>query len=146
MLMRISDMNLIKFLFLVLFAITLSQFAAVGKNVVLLIGDSVDRGTVHSWCVLQGLEKIPPTAIIWAWGDSNIKYGDHTKQPSVICVNLINNNTLAALHIFGSKNGGYLYVNPRDYYAKTVPRVQLALRLFYEQIGPPDQIFFSTIL
>lgn len=116
--------------------------SAISKNV-LLIGDSVDRYIVSAWCSYKDAMQHATS-----WGDGSIKYGDKTKQPSLLCRSLKDNITLASLHIFGSSPyGPYLWVeNVRDKLANTVPRIEKALQLYENQIGAPDIVIFQSIL
>ena len=108
------------------------------KNL-LLIGDSVDRLIVAAWCSKHGIHKVPIN-----WGDEIMKSGRKSKQPTSICNNT-EGDSIASLHIFGSSNGPYLWVD-HDKSTGTSNRIQLALQLYSQQIGRVDQIIFNTVL
>ena len=105
----------------------------------MLIGDSVDRLTVAAWCSEHGIRKVPTR-----WGDNIMKYGRKSKQPTSVCNNT-EGDSIASLHIFGSSNGPYLWVD-HDKFTGTTKRIQLALRLYSQQIGKVDQIIFNSLL
>ena len=105
----------------------------------MLIGDSVDRLTVAAWCSEHGIRKVPTR-----WGDNIMKYGRKSKQPTSVCNNT-EGDSIASLHIFGSSNGPYLWVE-HDKFTGTTKRIQLALRLYSQQIGKVDQIIFNALL
>lgn len=109
---------------------------------ILMFGDSVDRLIVAEWCSLLNIKTSQ-------WGDYSIRYGDgRTKQPSMMCENPKTGDSIAALHIFGSKPfGPYLWVETeRDKFAKTVPRIQKAIELYINQFDMPTIVFYNSIL
>ena len=128
------------FRFFVIGALCFTSFNNVvrSKNL-LLIGDSVDRLIVVAWCSKHGIHKVPTN-----WGDNVMKYGRKNKKPTSVCNNT-KGDSIASLHIFGSSNGPYLWVD-HDNSTGTANRIQLALRLYSQQIGKVDQIIFNAVL
>ena len=118
---------------------------------ILLIGDSLDRLIVFDYCNFRG-------GHFSQWGDHTIKYGGQrgTKMPSAICEeniksihdpNISYNNTIAFFHIFNSAaKGPYLWIDTRDPYADSAPRIDKAVELYRHQIGEPTEILFQSEL
>ena len=105
----------------------------------------------------------------WQWGDHTIKYGGQhgTKMPSAICEDIVHytgqsenvgginstaesgiyNNSIAFFHIFNSASRGpYLWIDTRDPYADTLPRIEKAIELYLQQVGKPTEIIFQSEL
>ena len=112
-------------------------YVAECKNV-LLIGDSVDRNMVTYWCKKHGVVKTAST-----WGNPNIRDGRKSKQPTSFCNNSAG-DYFAAVHIFGSSNGPYLWVDT-DKFSATSIRMKLAVDSTKE-IGPLDEVIYNSEL
>lgn len=117
----------------------ISLYNVVQSRKLLLIGDSVDRLTVTAWCNRHGTHKISAN-----WGDASMKYGRKSKQPTSVCNNT-RGDSIASVHIFGSSNGPYLWVD-NDKFTGTAQRIRHALQLYSTQFGHVDQIIFNAVL
>lgn len=96
-------------LFLCWFALLLQIVQSVTEKHLLLLGDSVDRNAQHEWCQEnnEDVEKSQNN-----WGDMTIKYSGYPHSPG-ICSNPLTNDTIAAVHLFGSNGDGpYYHVTP----------------------------------
>jgi hypothetical protein len=125
----LSVMNILTALFLL--------YMVECKNV-LLIGDSVDRNMVTYWCKKHGIEKDVST-----WGNPNIRNGRKSKQPTTFCNNTAG-DYFAAVHIFGSSDGPYLWVDT-DKFSATSIRMRLSIEAIRE-IGPLDEVIYNSEL
>ena len=115
------------------------------REMLLIFGDSVDRMGICDWCDVQNNFEGGNSH---QWGDHTIKYGGQhgTKMPSYYCVNS-HGDSVAFLHIFGSSNGPYLWVDTqKDHLAATIPRIKKGTELYLGQFGPPTRIIFASAL
>ena len=139
-----DSMNHLKFapfnlIFGTLYSVILLVFFRITRSTnLLLIGDSLDRHIVTSWCRQHGVTK---DALLW--GHKDIMYGRKAKQPTVFC-NSSNGDSIASLHVFGSSNGPYLWIQ-EDKASSTTPRIKLALQSYEEQIGKVDTVIFNAV-
>ena len=118
---------------------------------ILLIGDSLDRLIVADYCTYRD-------GRFSKWGDASIKYGgqDGTKMPSALCEesvkaihdnNTFYNNSIAFFHIFNSAaRGPYLWIDHRDPYSHSEPRINKAVELYKAQVGEPTEVIFQSEL
>ena len=105
---------------------------------VLLIGDSIDRNIVIALCEEygerdEGTGKMKP---LQAWGYDHIRYGDGTKQGTTLCQfgfeaaqKLGKNISVASMHVFGSSDGPYLFVQWNGM-TSTKARIEKGLEIY----------------
>lgn len=127
----------------------------VSSNSLLLLGDSVDRGIVHSWCKIHGEGKpVGSKNETWAisrdWGDGSILYKPQRwvrNTPTHMCENSYGDR-IATAHLLGSApHQPYFHViqvSPNDSYSDTEARVARAIELYKNEFGYPDRIILHT--
>ncbi len=137
---------------------------------ILFIGDSIDRNVVQLLCQKYSMNHTlingdgdpyenPDKYKTLRWGglSTSVYHGDRTKQPSIFChLNSTSppGGVVAYLHIFGSYNGVYEYVNTdTDPYSLTSARIKYALQFWRDEMPEkhpakryPDKIFFNSIM
>lgn len=132
-----NDRHLVYFVEIALLLATYVIRTTQGKNL-LLIGDSIDRYVVTNWCKEHGLKKSAHV-----WGTSNIGIQKGSKQSSAFCKSSAGHN-FASIHIFGSSEGPYLWIN-KDKFTATSVRTKMAIEQF-QQMCPLDEVIFSAAL
>lgn len=123
----------------------------------LLLGDSVDRETVLEWCRLHGFDKEGSRnrPVQYVFGNGSIAYSYKSKGrfASLVCkIGRINPSTppasTAFVHIFGSSSFGpysnSLQSSRDDPYVDSLPRLHMAMALYFERVGKPKRIIFHT--
>lgn len=133
-----------------LFGLVLAYHAVAAASLsIFLIGDSVDRFTVHDWCEYHGWRQ-KTKAVEEDWGDESLLLHelprDHDKIPFLLCRSPAN-DSIAFVHIYGSSpEPPYLKVYKCSTPTCPTPaRIQRALELYYQKVGPPDMIILHTI-
>ena len=86
-----------------LFGLVLACHAVAAASLsIFLIGDSVDRFTVHDWCEYHGWRQ-KTKAVEEDWGDVSLLLHelprDHDKRPFLLCRSPAN-DTIAFVHIY----------------------------------------------
>lgn len=108
----------------------------------LLLGDSIDRYTVHEWCALkesQGFRVDFKTS--WC-SEFEENRGPHKWH---CCSCQTENDTVAAVHLFGSSsNGPYHQGVATDVYQPTKHRLTVMIPKFVSLFGNPDRVMFHT--
>ena len=140
---------------MVIVAILIDPYLFASSRSLLLLGDSVDRGIVHSWCKRHGEgnpvgSKNESWAISRDWGDGSILYKPQrflTNTPTHMCENSYGDR-IATAHLLGSApRQPYFHViqiSPDDIYSDTEPRVARAIELYKKEFGYPDRIIIHT--
>ena len=140
---------------IIVIAMLIDPLSYASSNSLLLLGDSVDRGIVHSWCKFHGEGKqIGSKNQTWAisrdWGDGSILYKPQRwirNTPTHMCENSYGDR-IATAHILGSApHRPYFHtiqISPNDSYSDTEARVARAIELFRNEFGYPDRIIIHT--
>ncbi len=117
---------------------------------VLIFGDSVDRHVVHEWC--EGVNNTNGfISTLVDWGSVEIKYGTPQLHSPGYCRNQYN-DSLAQVHLFGSKLDGPYYTDKWEVASSpleirnTSYRIPNAISQYYESFGVlPDKIYFKSV-
>lgn len=114
---------------------------------ILLIGDSLDRNIEEDWCKYHNktgrmMER--------GWGDDTIQYGGNygvLRSPSY-CVNLDSNESIAALHTYGSSENGPYSPNHWQKQNGTInesgKRIEMGLTQYIDTFGLPNRVFYQA--
>ena len=109
---------------------------------ILLLGDSIDRITVHEWCSYkekQGFRvKLTPS-----WCDEYEVSRNAHRWHCTSCQT--DNDTIGSVHLFGSgERGPYHFSDSNDEYEPTKIRLSVMIPKFISLYGVPDRVMFHT--
>ena len=108
----------------------------------LLLGDSIDRYTVHEWCALQESKGVIVDFKRSWCSEFEENRGVHKWH---CCSCQTQNDTVAAVHLFGSSaDGPYHQGLEADEYQPTKFRLTVMIPKFISLFGNPDRIMFHT--
>ena len=137
-----------QFLVMVVYFLIIELYGIFSKSII-LIGDSVDDNIIREWCHFHGsIRKL----ILWVNLDDKFRNvrDKNSWHEGIICIDLITNDSIAKIHLFGSYDVGPYHLNVHSMKPNstinTITRVSYALNLYKAKFGHPDIVYLHTTL
>jgi hypothetical protein len=124
-----------------LFFAALQPLAVISEKI-LLLGDSIDRITVHEWCSFKERQGFRVNLTISWCNEYELNRGAHKWH---CCSCQTDNDTIGAVHLFGSaETGPYHHSVEKDEYEATKIRLTVMIPKYISLYGHPDRVMFHT--